>query len=64
MSVVRNGQMPTWGVLIESKGGRTTGSIKVTNNVFSKSGWEAGPMSIQVAATVSGNTYTDGTPVK
>ena len=64
VSVVRNGQMPTWGVLIESKGGRTTGSIKVTNNVFSKSGWEAGPMSIQVAATVSGNTYTDGTPVK
>jgi hypothetical protein len=64
VSVARNGQMPTWGVLIESQGGRTSGTIKVTNNVFSKTNWEGGPMSIQVPATVSGNTYTDGTPVK
>lgn len=67
VSTTRNGQMPTWGVLIEAKPvngtSRTLGPVTVTNNVFTRGNWQGGPMSIQVPATISGNAYDDGTPI-
>ncbi len=57
-----NGQEASFGVDVEDKKG-TNGPFSLTNCVFGK-GWTVGPAQLPKGFTASGNTYTDGSPVK
>jgi hypothetical protein len=59
IAVLHNGQNSTWGVTIENKG--IGSNIQVTDNVFDKTGWGAGPGQAPPGSTTTGNKYTDGT---
>jgi hypothetical protein len=56
----RNGQQPSVGLWVQDSCPPAT----LKNNVFDKTGWQVGPAAAPAGSTVSGNVYTDGSPVK
>lgn len=73
-SDLRNGEIPSWGLVVDNKairdsngnaGSLGAGSLHVTNNVFDTPNagvWEVSALQLPIGGYAAGNTYTDGRP--